>query len=73
MDHHGICRMLNYSNNTCKTELQRCASHFTIILGLGETDISVSANSECVSNRKHCSYYTFARIKFINHQASACD
>src|SRR6218665_3803000 len=72
MDHHRkfwICRMLNViftPNKTCKTKLQCCTSHFTIIV-LGVTDISVdlSANSECVSNRMHCSYY-----KFINHQKS---
>jgi len=37
-------------NKTCKTKLQCCISHFTIILGLDVTDISVSAISECVSN-----------------------
>jgi len=26
-------------NKTCKTKLQCCASHFTIIQGLGVTDI----------------------------------
>jgi len=46
-------------NKPCKTKLRCCASHFTIILGLGVTDISVSANRESVSDRKHCSYYTF--------------
>src|SRR6218665_2700402 len=39
-------------NKTCKTTLQCRASQFTNIIGQGVTDISVSANSERVSNRK---------------------
>ena len=35
------------NNKTCKTKLQYCVSHFTILLGLhvGVTDVSASANS----------------------------
>src|SRR6218665_2849332 len=58
-------------NKTCKTKLQCCTSHFTTIglLGLGVTDISVSANSESVSNRKHCNCYR-PRSTFASHQKS---
>jgi len=44
MDHDekfSICRILNViltPNKTCKTKLQSCASHFTVILGLYRYD-----------------------------------
>src|SRR6218665_30602 len=78
IDHHGnfwICRMLNViltTNKTCKTNKKLQCVRFTLYLGLllyyiglAVSDTSVSADSECVSNRKHCSYYTFA-----SHQKS---
>jgi len=61
-------------NKTCKTK--NCSVvRFTrtTILGLAVSDTSISANSECVSNRKHCSYYTFTshqKSVTVKHQAA---
>jgi len=63
-------------NKTCKTKLQCCTSHFTTVLGLGVTDISVSANSESVSNYRitvAISPISLLVIKIINGQTSVYD
>ena len=59
-------------NKTCKRTLQCRTSQFTNIIGQGVTDISISANSECVLNRGENLYVTLGGTDLEKFGESAC-